>query len=151
MVLTLTWWSRRRRRTTASTMERTIRPAQLSDSQWLLIADLFPEQEMTRAGGRPSIPSRLCLEGILWILRSGAKWKELPKEFPSYPTCWRRFRDWTRSGTWLAAWSRLLFLADDLKQIDWQVLLADGTFSRAKKGVLQSASAAREKEPLSTS
>jgi len=150
MVLTLTWWPRRCRRKPASTTERTIRPSQLTDSQWLLIADLFPEREMTRRGGRPNVSSRPCLEGILWVLRSGARWKDLPKEFPSYPTCWRRFRDWTRSGVWLAAWSRLLCLAVDLGQIDWRVLLADGSFSRAKKGGLLSESAVREKGPTCT-
>ena len=145
MTLTLTWRPRRRRRNSASTTERTIRNPQLSDEQWLLIADLFPEQVMTRAGGRPPIAARPCLEGILWVLRSGARWKDLPSEFPSYVTCWRRFRDWSRSGVWLRAWERLVCELDDLGGIDWRVLLADGSFSRAKKGAPRWAWAAREK------
>lgn len=145
MVLTLTWWPRRGRRNSASMTERTIRNPQLSDAQWVLIADLFPEKEMTRAGGRPPIAPRPCLEGILWVLRSGARWKDLPRDFPSYVTCWRRFRDWSRSGVWLNAWERLVLQLDDLGKIDWHVLLADGSFSRAKKGALRSASVVREK------
>ena len=139
MTLTLTWWPRRRRRKAASMTERSIRNPQLSDEQWLLIADLFPDPVMTVAGGRPPIAARPCLEGILWVLRSGARWKDLPSEFPSYVTCWRRFRDWSRSGVWVSAWQRLLQELDDLGGIDWQVLLADGSFSRAKKGAPQSA------------
>lgn len=149
MVLTLTWWPRLGRRNSASMTERTIRNSQLSDFQWVLIADLFPEKEMTRAGGRPPIAARPCLEGILWVLRSGARWKDLPRDFPSYVTCWRRFRDWSRNGVWLSAWQRLILQLDDLGKMDWRVLLADGSFSRAKKGALQSASAAREKGPRS--
>ena len=104
------------------------------DLEWLLIADLFPEPVMTRAGGRPPTAARPCLEGILWVLRSGARWKDLPSEFPSYVTCWRRFRDWTRGGVWRRAWERLACELDDLGGVDWRVLLADGSFSRAKKG-----------------
>src|SRR6185295_11100712 len=147
MVLTLTWWPRRRRRNSASTTERTISNSQLSDAQWFLIADLFPEKEMTRVGGRPPIAARPCLEGILWVLRSGARWKDLPRDFPSYVTCWRRFHEWTHSGLWRCAWGRLVNQLDELRQIDWRVLLADGSFCRAKKGVLRSASAARAKVP----
>lgn len=150
MVLTLTWWPRRCRRNSASTTERTIRNPQLSDEQWFLIADLFPEKEMTRAGGRPPIAARPCLEGILWVLRSGARWKDLPNDFPSYVTCWRRFRDWSRSGVWLRAWERLVWQLDDLRRIDWRLLLADGSFSRAKKGVPPLAWAAKEKAPHSS-
>jgi len=149
MVLTLRWWPRRCHRNSASTTERTIRNPQLSDAQWFLIADLFPEKEMTRAGGRPPIAARPCLEGILWVLRSGARWKDLPREFPSYVTCWRRFHAWSQSGLWRRAWGRLVIQLDDLGQIDWRVLLADGSFSRAKKGALRSAWVAREKAPRS--
>ena len=76
MTLTLTWWPRRRHRHSASMTERTIRNPQLSDEQWLLIADLLPEPVMTRAGGRPPIAARPCLDGILGVFRGGARWKE---------------------------------------------------------------------------
>ncbi|MEZ6068120.1 MAG: transposase [Planctomycetaceae bacterium] len=80
----------------------------LSDAQWLLIADLFPDPPVGPKGGRPRVPARACLEGILWMLRAGARWKDLPSWYPSPATCWRRHRDWTRSGVWRAAWDRLL-------------------------------------------
>ena len=118
---------------------RTDDRSQLTDEQWFLIEDLFPWEPPTRFGGRPKIPPRDCLEGILWVLRTGARWQDLPKQFPSYPTCWRRFHEWSASGVWDEAWARLVGLVDDLAGLDWQQLLADGTFARAKKGAKLSA------------
>lgn len=107
---------------------------QLTDEQWFLIEDLFPHEPPSEWGGRPSVPPRLCLEGVLWVLRSGARWKDLPIHFPSPSTCWRRLKEWTESGVFQKAWARLLGKLDGLNQIDWEETFADGTFSPAKKG-----------------
>jgi len=77
---------------------------ELTDEQWNLISDLFPEAPPRPKGGRPPAPVRHCVEGILWILRSGARWKDLPKCFPSDTTCWRRHKEWTEAGIWEQAW-----------------------------------------------
>jgi transposase len=135
MLMTFVWWPSLRPRTASRTEPK----PQLTDEQWLLIADLFPWRAPTHVGGRPQILPRPCLEGILWILRSGARWKDLPTTFPSYATCWRRFRDWTRSGVWQKAWARLLRKLDGLGRIQWEEAFADGTFSPAKKGGIASA------------
>ena len=66
----------------------------LTDAQWEKIAPLLPKVRKSRQGGRPRAKDRKVLEGILWILRSGARWQDLPEEFPSPSTCWRRLRDW---------------------------------------------------------
>ena len=58
------------------TGSRTEPKPQLTDEQWLLIADLFPHEKPGKLGGRPAIPPRPCLEGVLWVLRSGARWKD---------------------------------------------------------------------------
>ena len=108
--------------------------SQLTDEQWLLIADLFPDEPPSEKGGRPRRTSRECVEGILWVLRTGARWRDLPARFPSPPTCWRRFQVWTEAGLWKAAWARLLRKLDRRGSIDWQEAMADGTFSSAKKG-----------------
>ena len=131
MLLTFVGWPSLRRYRTAS---RTEPQPQLNDEQWLLIADLFPWNPPSRKGGRPPVPPRPCLEGILWILRTGARWKDLPKTFPSYVTCWRRLNEWTAGGKFQQAWSRLLHKLDGLGRINWEQALADGTFSPAKKG-----------------
>jgi transposase len=108
---------------------------QLTDEQWALIADLFPAPKPNPLGGRPRAAARDCLEGILWVLRSGARWKDLPRSFPSYVTCWRRFAEWSGEGVWEQAWRRLLAELDERGRVDWDEGFADGTFASAKKGV----------------
>lgn len=109
---------------------------QLTDEQWSLISDLFPVPKVDPRGGRPRVDSRQCLEGILWVLRSGARWKDLPRSFPSYVTCWRRFAEWSLSGVWDQAWQRLIQQLDERGQINWNEGFADGTFAAAKKGAI---------------
>ena len=59
----------------------------LTDAQWEKIAPLLPKPRKSRHGGRPRAKDRKVLEGILWILRSGARWQDLPGEFPAPATC----------------------------------------------------------------
>jgi transposase len=133
MLLTLLRWPPRRRPN--RTGSRTAPKPVLSDAQWLVIADLFPDLPVGPQGGRPRVSSRRCLEGVLWMLRAGTRWKDLPSWYPSPATCWRRHRDWTRSGVFRAAWDRLLGKMLQRRGIDWQTAIGDGSFSRAKKGV----------------
>ena len=135
MLLTLSLWPVRGRNTTAS---RTEPQFQLTDEQWLLIADLFQNPDPSPAGGRPRVAPRPCLEGVLWVLRTGARWKDLPRHFPSPATCWQRLKEWTESGAFQEAWVRLLRKLDRLGQIDWEEAMADATFAPAKKGVTES-------------
>jgi len=72
--------------------------ALLSEAQWKKIAPLLPKPPKQHKGGRPWIENRGVLEGILWILRSGARWQDLPEKFPHPSTCWRRLRDWEELG-----------------------------------------------------
>jgi transposase len=130
---------RSRRRAKARAGSRTEPELQRADEQWLLIADLFAEEPPSEKGGRPRRAPRECVEGILWVLRSGARWKDLPAHFPSPPTCWRRFKAWTEAGTWKKAWARLLRKLDRRGRIHWEEAFADGTFSSAKKGAFASA------------
>lgn len=106
----------------------------LTDEQWNLISDLFPVKTVGSKGGRPAWSPRDCVEGIVWILRTGARWRDLPAHFPSHPTCWRRLKAWTEAGIWEKAWGRLLRKLDRNGEIDREEAMADGTFSSAKKG-----------------
>lgn len=134
MKLTLSCWPRRGRNRTAS---RTEPKPELTDGQWFLIAECFAELPMSSAGGRPRVPPRPCLEGIL---RTGAQWKELPNRFPSPSTCWRRLQEWTESGVFQTVWARLLRHPDRKKgPRAQQEAIGDGTFAPAKKGAPRSA------------
>lgn len=129
---------------TGSTMEPEF---ELTDEQWNLISDLFPEPARLPQGGRPPIPARGCVEGILWMLRSGARWKDLPTHFPSPTTCWRRHKQWTEAGVWQTAWARLVRLLDRRGRVNHDESFADGTFSPAKKGVKRWGRPSVEKAP----
>lgn len=141
MTISLEWWPQRGRNTTGA---RTVPKPELTDEQWDLIKDLFVERP---TGGRPRIAPRPCLEGILWMLRAGCRWQDLPSRFPSYPTCWRRLNEWVDAGIFTQVWARLLQKLDRLGELDWEVAMADATFAPAKKGALASAKRRRAKGP----
>src|SRR5687768_7628788 len=93
-------------------------------------------QRTTKKGGRPWRDPRDVLHGILWVLRTGAPWQDLPARYPPFQTCHRRFQQWVRDGTL----ERLLHaLAEDLKArggLDLSECFIDGTFVPAREGVL---------------
>jgi transposase len=76
----------------------------LTDAQWEKLEALLPKPRKSRKGGRPWADNRMVFEGILWILRTGAPWADLPKRYPSPSTCWRRLKQWEEQGVWLEAW-----------------------------------------------
>src|SRR4029450_2276904 len=62
---------------------------ELSDEQWQMLAPWLPDDRGSRAGGPKPTPNRAVLEGILWVLRNGARWNALPREDPADSPCWR--------------------------------------------------------------
>jgi transposase len=117
---------------------RTEPSPQLTDDQWFLIEVLFPEPQPSPLGGRPRHSNRDCLEGILFVLLTGCRWKDLPASFPSKSVCHQRFTLWVTTGVFQRAWMRLLELKDNLQQLDLDTLLGDATFIPAKKGATTS-------------
>ncbi len=116
------------------------RPVFFSEEQWAIIAPLFPEPKRRKDGrGRPWAKNRSCLEGILWILRTGARWRDMPEPYPDGSTCWRRLRMWEEQGVWQRVWHKLLGQMDERGLLDWEEAFLDATFVTAKKGALQSA------------
>ena len=107
----------------------------VTNEQWSVLEPLIGELPKRADGrGRPWRSSREVLNGILWILRTGAQWADLPERYPPYQTCHRRFQRWVRDGTY----ERILeALAQDLKErgkLDLSECFIDGTFVVAKKG-----------------
>jgi transposase len=107
----------------------------LSDAQWQRIAPHLPQHPPSPKGGRPRADDRECLEGILWLLRTGARWQDIPVDLPSGSTCWRRLQEWADAGVLEAIQATLLEELAALGRLDFTELLADATFVRAKKGV----------------
>jgi transposase len=107
----------------------------LTDEQWAILEPLLPEPERCSAGrGRPWRPAREVLNGVLWVLRTGAPWHDLPERYPPYQTCHRRFQTWVHDSTLEGI---LKALAQDLKErggLDLAECFIDGTFIVAKKG-----------------
>jgi transposase len=110
------------------------RREELTNEQWSLIESLFDKPPTIRGRGRPRRDERDVMNGVLWILRSGARWCDLPARFPPYQTCHRRFQQWVKDGTLNQV---LETLAEDLRtrgELDLSECFIDGTFIIAKKG-----------------
>ena len=109
----------------------------LTDEQWEAIRPFVPGPEIegtSAKGGRPWRDPRDVLHGILWVLRTGAPWSDMPSRYPPSSTCHRRFQKWTEEGVWDAI---LEALATDLKRrgkVDLTEAFVDGTHAGAKKG-----------------
>ncbi len=108
----------------------------LSEEQWQRIAPLLPKHT---SRGRPWADNRRVLEGILWVLKTGARWRDLPPEYPSASTCWRRLKQWEEKEVWLKVWRRFLSELDQRGRLDWSESFLDGSFAPAKKGASASA------------
>lgn len=122
----------------------------LTDAQWAIIEPLIPEQPTRNDGrGRPWKDNRQILDGVIWILRSGARWKDLPGDYPPYQTCHRRFQQWIKDGTLRNILETLARDLHERGEIDLEECFIDGSFIGAKKGVSESARPSVEKGPNS--
>ncbi len=95
----------------------------LSDEQWKKIEPLLPK---LRSRGRPWQDNRQVLEGILWVLKTGARWRDLLREYPSPSTCWRRLQQWEEEEIWLKIWRAFLAELDQRQRLDWSEVFIDG-------------------------
>jgi transposase len=108
----------------------------LTDELWERIEPLLPRRKRNRKGGRPPIPDRAALTGILFVLRTGCPWEYLPQELGcgSGMTCWRRLRDWHEAGVWKEVWELLLDELGVADEIDWSKVAFDSCSVRALFG-----------------
>lgn len=107
----------------------------LSDEQWDRIRDHFPEEHLPEdRRGRKPIASRKVLEGVLWILNTGAQWHMLPQCYPNYKTVHRRFQQWCRSEVLRDILTDLANALREQGAIDERESFIDATFASAKGG-----------------
>lgn len=103
---------------------------------WNTISPLLPEHKPSPKGGRPPVSDRVCLEGIIFVLKTGMPWQMLPTRlgYGSGSTCWRRFRDWTRLGVWPDLHRRLLRVLGRRGRTNLERAVIDSASVRALKG-----------------
>ena len=112
----------------------------VSDDLWAVVAPLLPAEPPKPKGGRPRVPDRACLTGIIFVLKSGIPWEMLPQELGcgSGMTCWRRLRDWQEAGVWDALHHALLDRLGAADRIDWRRASLDSASIPAKGGATSS-------------
>src|SRR4028118_2027648 len=101
----------------------------LTDQQWARLATLLPPER--GHWGRPFRPHRDVVNGILWVLRTGAPWRDLPERYPPFQTCHWRLTVWQRDGIWERILQELLAQADAQGELEWVHGAIDGTPVRA--------------------
>jgi transposase len=112
----------------------------LTDEQWDAIKRLIPVREKKQPspkGGRPWRDPRDVLNGVIWVLRTGAPWADLPKRFPPYQTCHRRFQQWQRQGVFDKILRVVAEHLRDVGKLDLTEAFIDGTHAGAKRGALR--------------
>jgi len=107
----------------------------LDDALWELIEPHLARRSAQKTG-RPRVPDRVALTGIIFVLISGCPWEYLPKEMGcgSGMTCWRRLRDWQAAGAWKKIHRALLAEFHQAGAIDWSRAVVDSSSIRAVKG-----------------
>jgi transposase len=113
----------------------------VTDELWEAIEPLLPEEPSKPKGGRPRVPDRAALTGIVFVLKSGIPWEMLPQEMGcgSGSTCWRRLRDWEEAGVWRRLHRVLLDRLGEADEIDWERASLDSASVTAKRGAKRSA------------
>jgi transposase len=111
---------------------------EVTDEQWELLEPVLRPARRQDNRGRPWYETRAVLNGVLWVLGTGAQWAELPDRYPPYQTCHRRFQRWVGDGKLVKA---LRLLATHLHQrgkLNLDEAFVDATFASAKKGASRS-------------
>jgi transposase len=108
----------------------------VTDELWDSVAPFLPEHPASPKGGRPRVPDRDCLRGIVFVLREGIRWQSLPKEMAcgSGSTCWRRFHEWSDHGIFHKAHCHLLAVLGERGMLNLERAVIDSASCRAQEG-----------------
>ncbi len=112
---------------------------ELNDEQWTVVEPVLRPARRADNRGRPWRDTRAVLNGVLWILGTGAQWREMPERYPPYQTCHRRFQQWVRTGKLEEALKRLAQRLHKRGRLNLEEAFVDATFASAKKGASPSA------------
>ena len=101
----------------------------LTNEQWERLHPLLPPQKPRT--GRPALDHRTVLNGILWVLRTGAPWRDLPERYGNWTTVYSRFQRWRKAGVWERILKDVQALVDQGGNVDWEIHFVDSTIVRA--------------------
>jgi transposase len=118
---------------------------ELTDAQWARLEPLLPPEKP--ATGRPNNDHRQVLNGILWVLNSGAPWRDLPRRYGTVGTVSSRFYRWRKSGVWQRVLEDLQAQADAEGRVGWDLHFVDSTVVRAHQHAAGARKANREARP----
>jgi len=117
----------------------------MTDEQWERLKPLLPPQKPRT--GRPARDHRQIVNAILWIIRSGAPWRDLPEHYGPWQTVASRFYRWQKAGIWERLFAAVQQRADAAGQLDWQVHYVDGTIVRAHQHAAGAKGGSRRPRP----
>ncbi len=103
------------------------------EQAWELILPLLPAERPQGHGGRPYVDHRTVMNGIFWVLCSGAPWRDLPERYGSWKTIYNRFNRWSKEGIINLIFNQLLSVLDENDLLDWSAVALDGSNIRALK------------------
>lgn len=118
---------------------------ELTDEQWERLKDLLPPQKPST--GRPSHDHRTMVNGMLWIARTGAPWRDLPERYGKWPSVYSRFQRWRKAGVWARLLSELQQLGDQRSELNWEIHFVDGSIVRAHQHAAGAKKAPRKPKP----
>ena len=101
----------------------------LTNEQWERLQPFLPPQKPRT--GRPALDHRTILNGILWVLRTGAPWRDLPERYGKWTTVYSRFQRWRKAGVWDRILKDVQALVDQDGNVDWEIHFVDSTIVRA--------------------
>jgi transposase len=102
---------------------------ELTDAQWERLAGLLPPAKPPL--GRPNLDHRQMVNGMLWMLKTGAPWRDLPERYGTWKSVYSRFRRWQKAGVWEHILAELQAQGDAVGELDWSLHFVDGTVVRA--------------------
>jgi transposase len=109
---------------------------ELSEEQWLVVESVPRRARRADNRGRPWQDTRSVLNGVFWVLGTGAQRRELPEKYPPFQTCHRRFQQWIRSGKLVEAQRLLARHLHERGRLNLDEAFVDATFASAKKGAI---------------
>lgn len=107
---------------------------EIPDDLWKRIEKHLPLEKEKPKGGRPSVPSRQIMAGIIYRMKTGCQWRAIPESFGSGPTIHRRFQHWVKAGVFQKFHKEILLYYNIKKPIEWEWASMDAAIVKAPKG-----------------